>query len=157
MKPSDVDSSLSQSQLEFFQENEKALTDFVESSDDSLHLPPMNSYNRRLIHKIAAEFNVNTTSEGEGDERHVVLVRTEDSLVPEGGFQLPVPVWDFKHREFIVRYSKKGIPVFLSIDGNVGLDENLDPEIAVVDRHLVTTGSFKIRKNKIIEFDHEDW
>lgn len=45
----------------------------VQESGEPLHLKPMNSADRRTIHKIASENDLITESEGEGYDRHVVL------------------------------------------------------------------------------------
>jgi spoIIIJ-associated protein len=45
----------------------------VQESGEPLHLKPMNSADRRTVHKIANENDLITESEGEGYERHVVL------------------------------------------------------------------------------------
>ena len=40
----------------------------------TIHLNPMNSYDRRIIHTELNEIdNISTSSEGEGDGRHVVI------------------------------------------------------------------------------------
>jgi spoIIIJ-associated protein len=38
-----------------------------------MHLNPMNAADRRTVHKVAAEAGLETESEGEGRDRHVVL------------------------------------------------------------------------------------
>ena len=45
----------------------------VKSSGKDMHLQPMNSADRRTIHKLAEEHGLSTTSEGFGRERHIVL------------------------------------------------------------------------------------
>ncbi len=47
--------------------------DKVKSSGEEMHLKPMNSADRRTIHKVAGENGLTTESEGEGSERHIVL------------------------------------------------------------------------------------
>lgn len=42
-------------------------------STEPTHLPPMNAADRRIVHKVANEAGVETESEGEGRDRHVVL------------------------------------------------------------------------------------
>ena len=45
----------------------------VQESGEDLHLRPMNSAERRTVHKVADEAGLQTESEGEGRDRHVVL------------------------------------------------------------------------------------
>ena len=54
---------------------EKAEVWFKEVKDSGIEkiLPPMNSADRRTIHKLAGEFGLNTDSEGDGLERHIVI------------------------------------------------------------------------------------
>lgn len=48
------------------------IKDAKESGKD-VHLQPMNAADRRTIHKLATEHNIETESEGEGRDRHIVL------------------------------------------------------------------------------------
>lgn len=45
----------------------------VRDTGELMHLKPMNAADRRTIHKLASEHGVETASEGEGFDRHVVL------------------------------------------------------------------------------------
>lgn len=45
----------------------------VQDSGEPMHLHPMNAADRRTIHKVAADAELITESEGEGRDRHVVL------------------------------------------------------------------------------------
>lgn len=45
----------------------------VQESGEPMHLKPMNAADRRTIHKLADDAGLETESEGEGFERHVVL------------------------------------------------------------------------------------
>ena len=45
----------------------------VKESGEDKHLPPMNSADRRTIHRLAGEHGLETVSEGEGRDRHIVL------------------------------------------------------------------------------------
>jgi len=38
-----------------------------------MDLNPMNAADRRIIHKLAAEYGLTSESEGEGRDRHIVL------------------------------------------------------------------------------------
>ncbi|MEK7602633.1 MAG: R3H domain-containing nucleic acid-binding protein [Patescibacteria group bacterium] len=45
----------------------------VIDNGEALHLNPMNSADRRTVHKVASDAGLETESEGEGRDRHVVL------------------------------------------------------------------------------------
>ena len=45
----------------------------VQSSGEQMELQPMNAADRRVVHKLANEYGVETESVGEGRDRHVVL------------------------------------------------------------------------------------
>jgi spoIIIJ-associated protein len=45
----------------------------VKESSEPLDLNPMNAADRRIIHKLAAEYGLSSDSVGEGRERHIVL------------------------------------------------------------------------------------
>lgn len=47
--------------------------DKVKSSGEPMSLRPMNSADRRTIHKLADEFGLTTESVGEGRDRHIVI------------------------------------------------------------------------------------
>ena len=45
----------------------------VKESKEPMHLKPMNAADRRVIHKAASEAGLSTESEGEGQDRHIVI------------------------------------------------------------------------------------
>ncbi len=45
----------------------------AQDTGEPLHVQPMNAADRRIVHKVANEAGVATESEGEGQDRHVVL------------------------------------------------------------------------------------
>lgn len=45
----------------------------VKETGEDMHLKPMNAADRRVVHKAAGDSGLETTSEGEGPERHIVL------------------------------------------------------------------------------------
>ncbi|KDP23301.1 hypothetical protein JCGZ_23134 [Jatropha curcas] len=64
---------------------EEALVNFLQddtSTDGILELEPMDSYNRRLLHRLADIFGFAHVSIGEGDERHLILERCPEASVP---------------------------------------------------------------------------
>ncbi len=50
----------------------------VKESGEPMHLKPMNAVDRRTIHKLADNEGLQTTSEGEGRDRHIVLSPAEE-------------------------------------------------------------------------------
>lgn len=49
----------------------------VRDSGESMDLEPMNAADRRIIHKLAAEYGVTSDSVGEGRDRHIVLKKAD--------------------------------------------------------------------------------
>jgi spoIIIJ-associated protein len=49
----------------------------VRDDGESMDLQPMNAADRRIVHKLAAEYGLTSESEGEGRDRHIVLKREE--------------------------------------------------------------------------------
>jgi len=45
----------------------------VQESGEPMDLKPMNAADRRIIHKLAAEYSLSSESVGEGRDRHIVL------------------------------------------------------------------------------------
>ena len=45
----------------------------VKDSGEDMHLKPMNAADRRVVHKAANEFGIETESVGEARDRHIVL------------------------------------------------------------------------------------
>ena len=50
----------------------------VRENKKPMKLEPMNSADRRVIHKLAGEYNIESESEGEGRDRHIILKPTKD-------------------------------------------------------------------------------
>ncbi|KAK9053665.1 hypothetical protein SSX86_024739 [Deinandra increscens subsp. villosa] len=64
---------------------EDMLVEFLQnetSLNKVLELEPMNPYNRLLLHRLADIFGFCHQSIGEGDDRHLVLKRCEDTSIP---------------------------------------------------------------------------
>ena len=47
----------------------------IEEGAESASLPPMSSYERKLVHDLVAEKGFHSESEGEGRDRHTVITR----------------------------------------------------------------------------------
>ena len=45
----------------------------VKETNEPLSLKPMNAADRRIVHKVAAEYSLETVSEGEGRDRHIII------------------------------------------------------------------------------------
>jgi len=64
---------------------EETFISFLETSigsEDILELEPMVSYHRMLLHRLADIFGLMHESVGEGDYRHLILERCQDSSIP---------------------------------------------------------------------------
>ncbi len=61
----------------------------VKESGKEKHLAPMNSADRRTIHRLAGEHGVETVSEGEGRDRHIVLKPAGEAAVEEAPASVP--------------------------------------------------------------------
>ncbi|PSS05044.1 R3H domain-containing protein [Actinidia chinensis var. chinensis] len=66
--------SMEESFVNFLQDNP--------SSDGVLELESMNAYNRLLLHRLADIFGFSHQSVGEGDDRHLILERCPETLIP---------------------------------------------------------------------------
>ena len=52
----------------------------VQGKGETMHLNPMNAADRRVVHQTISEYgNLETLSEGEGKDRHVVITKKPDS------------------------------------------------------------------------------
>lgn len=51
----------------------------VKETGEQMSLKPMSAADRRIVHKVAAEYGLETISEGEGRDRHIVLKPSSDS------------------------------------------------------------------------------
>jgi len=141
---------------EFLLKIQGDLVTFMESESQELHLDAMNSYQRRLVHQLVKGFKVETTSEGEGDDRHVVVNKNEQSRIPE---LLPVRnntrIWNYGDREFFVPMHEP-VHVGVTKDGSVLICEEGEDNRFLGTR-TVYSGAFKVKENKIIEFSDDEW
>ena len=140
----------------FVSDYEEPLINFMKSDEKILALEPMNSYHRRLVHQLAKEFKLETKSEGEGADRHVVLAKAKGSQTPEKLKNHRSIVWNFGDQEFLVDPLREEVEIYLGKDGTVGLyDENAN--IPYITKKKVVSRSFKIKMNKIVELQDEEW
>ena len=77
------DMDLSSSDEELIAEINDALVRFIKSEETQLQLEPMNSFRRRMVHKIGTKYKLTSESTGEGINRSVSLRKTELSEIPE--------------------------------------------------------------------------
>ncbi|KAM0940885.1 putative R3H domain, SUZ domain, R3H domain superfamily protein [Dioscorea sansibarensis] len=64
---------------------EETIVDFLQnnaSSDGVLELQPTSPYHRLLLHRLADIYGFAHESVGEGDDRHLVLIRCPESAIP---------------------------------------------------------------------------
>jgi spoIIIJ-associated protein len=52
----------------------------VRDSGEPMNLEPMNAADRRIIHKLAAEYGLSSESDGEDRDRHIVLKKKEETV-----------------------------------------------------------------------------
>ena len=145
------DMELSSSDQELLTEINVALISFIKSNETHLQMDPMNSYRRRMVHKIGTEFKLTSESTGEGDNRSVQLEKTNASAIPENVNKKRV--FD---RGIEIFYSKPGAEIVLSSDGSFGISLK-EPESRVLDERTVEDGEFRIRENKIICKGDTNW
>ncbi len=141
---------------EILNQYEEEFRKFLSGKTKTLHLPPMNSYQRRLLHQLALEFKFNTGSEGEGEDRHVVVSKTPESAAPEKKQTNRGPVWSYGDREFMVDSKRRSVWVYLAKDGSVGTLEP-DTNTPLLTKKKITTGSFKVKNSRIVEIVDPEW
>ena len=138
----------------FLESVEKRIKYFLISEDAELDMEPMNSYKRRLVHKIAVDYKLGTESRGEEPERRVCLLRTGETEVPTGRDR-PRMV-DFGTQTFPVSAGKDGLHLALKMDGSIELWDERATRDVLHDR-LVTSAESRIRNSKIVTPDDPDW
>jgi hypothetical protein len=145
------DMELSSSDQELMTEINVALISFIKSNETHLQMDPMNSYRRRMVHKIGTEFKLTSESTGEGDSRAVRLEKTNVSAIPENVNKKRV--FD---RGIEIFYAKPCAEIVLRNDGSFGISLK-ERESRVLDKRTVEDGQFRIRENKIICKDDSNW
>ena len=145
------DMDLSSSDEELIAEISDALVCFIKSKETQLQLKPMNSFRRRMVHKIGTKYKLTSESTGEGINRSVSLIKTEQTEIPENIMQNNVI-----DRGIEIFYSKPGTEIVLRKDGSFGISLN-ERETRVLDRRPVEDGEFRIRQNKIICRNDSNW
>ncbi len=145
------DMDLSSSDEELIAEINDAVVSFIKSEETQLQMEPMNSFRRRMVHKIGSKYKLTSESTGEGINRSVSLRKTEQTEIPENIMQNNVI-----DRGIEIFYSKPGTEIVLRKDGSFGISLN-ERETRILDRRPVEDGEFRIRQNKIICRNDSNW
>ena len=145
------DMDLSSSDEELIAEINDALVYFIKSEETQLQLEPMNSFRRRMVHKIGTKYKLTSESTGEGINRSVSLRKTEQTEIPENMMQNNVI-----DRGIEIFYSKPGTEIVLRKDGSFGIALN-ERETRILDRRPVEDGEFRIRQNQIVCRNDSNW
>ena len=77
------DMELSSSDLELMTDINAAIVRFIQSDETNMQMDPMNSYRRRMVHKIGTEYKLSSESTDEGENRSVRLSKTATTKIPE--------------------------------------------------------------------------
>ena len=142
---------LSSSDQELMTEINVALISFIKSNETHLQMDPMNSYRRRMLHKIWTEFKLTSDSTGEGDSRAVRLEKTNASAIPENVNKKRV--FD---RGIEIFYAKRGAEIVVRNDGSFGISLK-ERRSRAMDKRTVEDGEFRIRENRISCKDDSNW
>ena len=145
------DMDLSGSDEELIAEINDAVVSFIKSEETQLQLEPMNSFRRRMVHKIGTKYKLTSESTGEGINRSVSLRKTQLTGIPENIMQNSVI-----DRGIEIFYSKPGTEIVLRKDGSFGIALN-ERETRILDRRPVEDGEFRIRQNKIVCRNDSNW
>ena len=145
------DMDLSSSDEELVAEINNALVRFIKSEEAQLQLEPMNSFRRRVVHKIGTKYKLTSESTGEGINRSVSLRKTKLTEIT-GNITLNKDI----DRGIEIFYSKPGTEIVLRKDGSFGIAFN-ERETRILDRRPVEDGEFRIRQNKIVCRNDSNW
>jgi hypothetical protein len=145
------DMELSSSDLELMTEINAAIVRFIQSDETNLQMDPMNSYRRRMVHKIGTEYKLSSESTDEGENRSVRLSKTATTEIPENiNKQMVID------RGIEIFYVKPGSEIVLRNDGSFGVALK-ERDNKILDKRTVEEGEFRIRDNKIICKDDSNW
>jgi len=136
----------------FLKELETVFIRFVDSGKEQFNLEPMNSYKRRLAHKLASQFELETESIGEDKERAVLLKKTPQTKIPTSR-KVKLPRIDTGHETY---YAKPGVQIVLRSDGSFGVPWK-EKDGHLIDKRVIHDGVFRIRSNQIVCQDDSNW
>ena len=146
-----MDNPLTKEDQDFLNSIYQDLKEFVESDEEMLEFQPMNSYQRRLVHKLVTNFRLKSHSVGEED-RFVCVVRTDDSIVPQSGMGPSQSVYDHGMQTF---FTAPNTRIVIRSDGSFGIPLKSE-RFALLDDRVVEQ-AFRIRKNKIVCHGEKGW
>lgn len=125
---------------------------FIESDKQELKLEPMNSFQRRLAHKMSSQFKLESFSIGENKERSVMLKKTEQTQVPRSQ-NIKTPRIDTGNETY---YAKPGVQIVLRSDGSFGVPWK-EKDGYCLDKRIINDGIFRIRSNQIVCREDSNW
>ncbi len=146
-----MDNPLTKEDQEFLNSVYQDLKEFIESDEEMLEFQPMNSYRRRLVHKLVTDFRLKSHSVGDED-RFVCVLRTGESIVPEKGIDPSRPLHDYGMQTF---FTAPNTRVVLRSDGSFGIPLKAE-RFAFLDERVVER-AFRIRKNRIVCQGEKGW
>ena len=145
------DMELSSSDLELMTDINAAIVRFIQSDETHLQMDSMNSYRRRMVHKIGTEYKLSSESTDEGENRSVRLSKTATTEIPENiNKQMVID------RGIEIFYVKPGAEIVLRNDGSFGVALK-ERDNKILDKRTVEEGEFRIRDNKIICKQDSNW
>ncbi len=145
------DMELSSSDQELLTDVNTGIVRFIKSDETFLQMEPMNSYRRRMVHKIGADYKLSSESTGDGENRSVRLSKTPETTIPEN-----INSQRVIDRGIEIFYAKPGAEIVLRKDGSFGVSLK-ERESKILDRRTVVDGEFRIRENKIICIQDSNW
>jgi len=145
------DMELSSSDQELLTDVNTAIVRFIKSDETFLQMEPMNSYRRRMVHKIGADYKLSSESTGDGENRSVRLSKTPETTIPEN-----INSQRVIDRGIEIFYAKPGAEIVLRKDGSFGVSLK-ERESKILNRRTVVDGEFRIRENKIICIQDSNW
>lgn len=145
------DMELSSSDQELLTDVNTAIVRFIKSDETFLQMEPMNSYRRRMVHKIGADYKLSSESTSDGENRSVRLSKTPETTIPEN-----INSQRVIDRGIEIFYAKPGAEIVLRKDGSFGVSLK-ERESKILDRRTVVDGEFRIRENKIICKQDSNW
>ena len=145
------DMELSSSDQELLTDVNTAIVRFIKSDETFLQMEPMNSYRRRMVHKIGADYKLSSESTSDGENRSVRLSKTPETTIPEN-----INSQRVIDRGIEIFYARPGAEIVLRKDGSFGVSLK-ERESKILDRRTVVDGEFRIRENKIICKQDSNW
>ncbi len=152
-----TDFQIKSSDVSFVKEQTEKLSQFFKTKEKEYVCEPMNPYYRKLMHKLASSFHCQSTSAGEGQERHVVFINDGKAKIEDNFLDSLQPTYNFGEQLFFVDQRRRSVTIFLLYDGSVVSQIPKDNKEGILAEKEVTTGVFKIKTNRIIEKTDEQW